>query len=254
MRASILFLLLPISVAAAVMNFDIAIGTSPWFGVTLSPHIEFWRIEADLSFSLGVVIDQGRLNLSPLYEPFENLKYLSLDLGTGGALYRVPYAGWLSFSNLNYEANTLSLWGMNGSIGAVIQDSYALFFKIDYFSICVDNNSGYHLSVPISFNDFKIEPFISNLGYGVGLSHRGIVFFLIPNMGLRIGYAADRLFFFAQYLANKTNVGFGWVNEDEWVLVSNESMDFRKKIDKIYVIFRSEKERWYAGFSFPVFW
>lgn len=250
----IVCIIMPVCLLAAVVNLDFALGSYSWFGVTISPHVEFWRVQADLVFTLGIIGDRSELKVLPMYEPFDNLKYLSLDLDNGGARFVVPYDGWLSYSNLEYQTHTLSLWGLNGSVGFVLQDSYALFFKVPYFSICVDSNSGYHLGVPVRFGDLQIEPFVSNYGYGIGFSLDEISAFFVPNIGFRISLGLNRLFFFGQYLAGQTNIGFGWLNKDEWILITNESLDVRKKIDQIYLIFYSQKERCYAGFSFPIFW
>lgn len=252
----ILFLLIimPVYLLAAVVNLDFAVGSYSWFGLSITPQVQFWRVQADLAFTLGLVVDGSGLKVAPIYEPFDNLKYLSLDLDDGGAKYVVPYNGWLTYSNVEYETHTLSLWGLNGSVGFVIQKNYALFFKVPYFSICVDSNSGYHMGVPVRFGDLQIEPFVSNYGYGVGLSLNEISGFFIPNMGLRISLVLNRLFFFGQYLGGKTNIGFGWFNKDEWILITSESLDVRKEIGKIHLTLYIEKERWYAGLSFPVFW
>ncbi|HOJ87512.1 MAG TPA: hypothetical protein PLK95_06575 [Pseudothermotoga sp.] len=250
----LVWLIAPVYLLAAVVNFDLGLGSFSWFGMTVSPHVDFWRVEADLAFSLGVADNGSGLQVLPIYEPFDNLKYFSMKLDNGGARYAVPYSGWLSFSNLDYQRQTLSVWGISGSYGFVLQDKYALFLRIPYFSVCVDNFSGYHLGIPVKLGQFTVEPFVSNHGYGIGFAFGEISTFFIPNMGFRFGLGSDRLFFFGQYLANKTSIGFGWFNKDEWILMTNESLDVRKKIGQIYLTFYSQKERWYAGLSFPVFW
>ncbi|HEY8541121.1 MAG TPA: hypothetical protein VIL29_01965 [Pseudothermotoga sp.] len=248
------WLIVPTCFLAAVVNLDFALGSYSWFGLTVSPYVEFWRVQADLAFTLGFVGDSSGLKVLPIYEPFDNLKYFSLDLDNGGVRYVVPYSGWLSYSNLEYQPHTLSLWGFNGSVGFVLKDNYALFFKVPHFSVCVDSDSGYHLGIPVKFGDLQIEPFVSNYGYGIGIVLGEFSGFFVPNMGFRVSLGSKRLFFFGQYLAGETNIGFGWFNKDEWVLITTESIDVRKKIDQIYLILNSQKERWYAGFSFPVFW
>lgn len=247
-------IIMPVCVLAAVVNLDFTVGSYSWFGVTITPQVEFWRVQADLAFTLGFVGDGPGIRVLSIYEPFDNLKYFSLNLDNGGAKYVVPYDGWLTYSNVDYQVHTLSLWGLNGSIGFVLQSNYALFFKVPYFSICVDSSSGYQLGIPVDFGDLKIEPFVSNYGYGVGLSFGKFSGFLIPNVGLRVSLGLERLFFFGQYLGGKGSVGFGWFNKDEWILITSETIDVRKKIDKIYLTFYLQKERWYAGLSFPVFW
>lgn len=255
MKGFLLFYLtVPVYFLAAVVNFDTALGSYYWFGVTVSPHVEFWRVQADLGFSLAVVEDESNLKVLPIYEPFDNLKYFSLNLDDAGARYVVPYSGWLSYSNLDYQNHTLSFWWFNGSMGFVLQDKYSLFFKVPYFSICVDSTGGYHLGIAVKFSGLQIEPFTSNYGYGLGLTLDKFSAFFIPNMGFRIGLGLDRLFFFGQYLAGKTDIGFGWFNKDEWILMTDKSFDVRKKMDQIYLIFHFQKERWYAGLSFPIFW
>ncbi|GAB4307076.1 hypothetical protein [Pseudothermotoga elfii] len=253
-RIWLVFLLIPLSCFAATVNLDFAPGSAQWFGFTLLPHIEFWKVQADLVFTGGVVSDSKEPVLFPLLKPFDSLKYLSLDFDTSGVKFSMPDMSWLRYSNVDYEPYTTSLWAFNGAIGGVVQEDYSIFFRSGYFSISLSNNGSYHLGVPLKFYNFELEPFVSNYGYGLEIVYQNALIFVIPNVGMRFALALNRMYFFLQYMEFETKIGFGWFNKDEWIIATNESIDFRKKILDIYLIAKFEKERWYAGLSFPVFW
>ena len=238
----------------AVLNFDVAIGSDPWFGFSVTPHIEFWKIRADLEFNFNFHEKYSHLFLDVLENPTEHLKYFSLDAGDRGVSYPIPRKDVGSFVNLSLDSSLWTFWMLDGAVGGFAGENHGLFFQMPFFRVSIDDSGGFHLGSRWQTNGFFVEAFTSNKGQGVTLGYESISLSVIPWIGFRFICEGENTFFFVDAYGDQREFGIGWFDDTERLLISTETLEFRKKLGNIYFIARFQKGGCYGGFSFPIFW
>jgi hypothetical protein len=50
------------------------------------------------------------------------------------------------------------------------------------------------------------------------------------------------------------SVSMAWIGDEEWFLLGTDGIEARLKLGKLALMIKLQKERWYAGLSFPIVW
>lgn len=245
-------LLIPFVCFAATVNLDYAIGDGAHFGLRVIPRVEFWRVQAVLDFSFVLNLDGEWL--TPAVSPLESLKYLDLDLGSGGIRFNTPHQVQMGFSNIDYHLYSLVAWSFDGSIGATLGSESSLFFKVPFFNACIDRDGQYHVGLTLPTRWLEVGGFISSRGYGFSTVVGPFVFLILPENGFRFSMIEKNIYLSAQFLDGSTSIMLGWLKGEEWFLLGTDGLEARVKLKDIALTLKLQKERWYAGFSFPILW
>ncbi len=254
-KFTLFFLVLPAIYMAAIVNLNFSVGNPGGLGLSFLPEIEFWKVKAKLHFDLSLNAKDNMLVLNTfLSKPEESLRDLSVIFDSAGLRYGVTEPFLLQFTNVNFSEHALSAWVFDGVIGGYFDKNYILFFKLNFFALSIGSDGSYHLAVPIKLANFSVAPFVSSKGNGVSFEYSNFQLLAILEKGLRISFGQRDFVFFSEYLENNFNIGISWVGNQEWFTLTNNGMSFRKKIGEFALICKLEREEWYAGFSFPIFW
>ncbi|HBT38641.1 MAG: Uncharacterized protein XD58_0139 [Thermotoga sp. 50_1627] len=237
---------------AATVNFDYALGSDAYFGIRVVPRIEFWRVEALLDFPFGFKLVGGWL--TPIASSLESLKYLNVDLDPGGVRFNVPYLVQTAFANIDFHESSLVGWAFNGSLGGVIGPENAMFFKTVFFNASIDSAGQYHVGLSFPVGSIELGGFTSSRGYGFGVLMDPFMFFYIPKNGFRFAVERKNVYLIGQYLDGTLSLSMGWFGKEEWFLVGTNGVEARLKFGELALVMKLQKERWYAGFSFPIVW
>lgn len=249
---TVFILLLTLTVFAATINLDYTLGSDAYFGIRIVPRIEFWRVSAVLDVPLGVK-QEGSWFLH-ISSPVENLKYLDVDLKPGGVRFNAPYLVQTIFSNIDFHDHSLVAWAFDGGLGVTLGSENALFFKTSFFNACIDSEGQHHLGFTFPIGYVHVGGFVSSRGYGAGILFDPFMFFIIPGNGFRFAIERKNVYLIGQYLDQAFSISMGWIKDEEWFLLGTNGLDARIKLGQIAVVMKLQKERWYAGFSFPIVW
>ncbi len=247
-----LLLLVAFIGAAATVNFDYALGSDAYLGVRIVPRVQFWRADAVLDFPFGLKLSGGWL--IPIASPLESLKFLNVDLDPGGVRFNAPYLLQTSFANIDFHERSLVGWAFNGSLGAVVGPESALFFKTSFFSVCIDSEGQRHAGLSLTIGPMELNGFTSSRGYGFGVLFDPFMIFIIPGNGFRFAVERKNVYLIGQYLDGNFSVSMAWIGDEEWFLLGTNGIEARLKLGKLALMIKLQKERWYAGLSFPIVW
>jgi len=237
---------------ASTVNFDYTLGSDAYFGIRIVPHVEFWRVEVLLDFPFGLKLAGGWF--SPIVSPLESLRYLNVDLDPGGVRFNAPHLVQTSFANIDFHERSLVGWAFNGSLGAVVGPENALFFKTSFFNACIDSTGQHHVGLNFPIGSIELGGFTSSRGYGFSVLVDPFMFFYIPESGFRFTVERKNVYLVGQYLDETFSVSMGWFGKEEWFLIGTNGVEARLKFGELALVMKLQKERWYAGFSFPIVW
>ncbi|MEN3007532.1 hypothetical protein [Pseudothermotoga sp.] len=245
-------LLISIVCLSATVNLDYAVGDGANFGLRVIPRIEFWRVQAVLDFPFVFNLDGNWL--TPALSPLESLKRLDLDLGSGGVKFNAPQKVQVNFSNIDFHAHSLVAWSFDGSIGATLGPESALFFKTSFFNACIDVDGQYHVGLTLPTEWFEVGGFVSSRGYGFSTVVGPFVFLILPENGFRFAMVERNIYLSAQFFDGSASIALGWLEGEEWFFLGTNGLEMRMKLRDIAITLKLQKERWYAGLSFPILW
>ncbi len=248
------FVVFPLFCFAATVNIDYYVGNPQRMGFVFLSEIRFWEVDARLCFDLTIKLEDSAMVPALVDKPQESLRDLSIVLDSSGIKYGVTEPFLLSFMNVSFRNNSLSVWAFNRTIGGYASEIYLLFLRLNYFSLSVGSDGSYQLGMPIKISDFFIGPLVSNLGYGLSFGFGNLNFTAVLERGFRFSLGTEGFVLYSQYLDGELDVGISWIGRQEWFILTSDGFSFRKRFGEIALVFGCEREEWYAGFSFPVFW
>jgi len=247
----VLCALFPVITFADVLEFSYSLGTLNGIGFSLVPELKFWKILVWFKLDFIFEYQEERFRLKVLQDYYKIPYCFDLNLEKGGVELSNAHFSFPFSTILDETENGWNFW--TESFGMFVGHSRRyLYLKKPLIVIVGDDGLG-EIGLPITIGDFGVIPFYTEKKFGAWLTYKnsGIS---ITNESVTIRLSLNNLLLKTSYdfKNNDLKIGLGFYYRGNWLILNENSLEFRCKVEGCDVSGQFSKEGWRVQLSIPV--